>query len=1284
MTDKPLLRRAATAVVLGAALWCRPAVGGAGGPEKQARRVLAETGVKGGLIVHLGCGDGTLTAALRASDSYAVHGLDPDAANVAKARAHVQSRGLYGPVAIDRWEGGSLPYIDNLVTLIVSDGEQRVSREEMLRVLAPNGVACVKRGGAWTKTVKPRPTAIDEWTHYLHDASNNAVAQDTVVGPPRRYQWVGGPRWLRHHDHLSGFSAMVTAAGRLFYIVDLGPRWSVQMPPRWTLLARDAFNGTVLWQRPVPKWHAHLWPLKRGPAQLMRRLVAVGDTVYVTLGVGEPVVALDGATGELRRTYKGSEGTEEILVADGVLYALAHPELDAYKTLPRDSVQATRSAGARWNWDERPRRLMAIDAATGRKVWEKEQRVAPVTLAAVGGRVYFHDGDKVVCADAKDGSEVWASKPIPRWKPMHVFFGPTLVVHSDVVLFAGGEKMEHHRGGKDTMTALSARTGETLWTAPHPQSGYDSSEDLFVIDGLAWCGETTNRGSSGIFTGRDLHTGQVKVQFPPDDWPHMPHHRCHRGKATVNYILTSRTGIEFVDFRTKHWTAHHWVRGSCNHGIMPANGLIYAPPHSCACYPVAKLHSFNALAAEGRFRVPGAGLREDRLEKGPAFASIGNRQSAIGNPDDWPTYRHDGARSGSTAAAVPGTLAQAWQTKVGGRVSAPVIAEGKLFVASIDTHTVHALDASSGKPAWSVTVGGRVDSPPTVWRGRVLFGSADGWVYCLRAADGTLAWRFRAAPAERRMTAYGQVESVWPLHGSVLVHGGVASCVAGRAMWLDGGLRLVRLDAATGRLLSETVLDDRDPETGKNLQTDLTWPNLPTALPDVLSCDGKHVYMRTQAFDLAGKRLDVFTPRRYDEQRGETAHLLSANGFLDGTWWHRSYWLWGRSFIGGAGGWYLAGYQAPAGRILCVDDADVYGFGRAPLRLAGTPNAYHLFACAKEPKLINPNPKAPPRRRGGSVYGRVHATRLTYHWSKSLPCLVRAMAVAGDTLFAAGPPAVADEMDVYLRYGEEQVQAAMAEQVAAFGGAKGSLLLAVSKGDGQKLAAYRLTATPVFDGMAAAGGRLFLSALDGTVLCLGAGDGKALTAAPDVALGPPPTTTASGFAASSSHPDFQHVDTIRITKADIGYRMQTAPGKVGLALRKLQTPLTKRADFRVKVRPTPGAAPDTPGNGFIAFGAAPDDAQLVKCGFRIAGKRLYIAEGPLMKSKTKGIPLNVKANEVAELRATVDLASQKVSVSMLGETVETTLTRKLDSVAWVGYCIQSVTSDFSTIAIVGE
>jgi hypothetical protein len=179
---------------------------------------------------------------------------------------------------------------------------------------------------------------------------------------------------------------------------------------------------------------------------------------------------------------------------------------------------------------------------------------------------------------------------------MHVLFGPSLVIHGDVVLCAGGEKMTHHHGGNDTMTALDASTGATLWTAPHPPSGYDSPEDLFVIDGLVWCAPTTSRRDTGVFTGRDLRTGEVKVQFPPDEANHMPHHRCHPGKATGHYILTSRTGIEFVDVRRKTRLEHYWVRGSCNYGIMPANGLLYAPPQSCACYLLAKLNGLNALA----------------------------------------------------------------------------------------------------------------------------------------------------------------------------------------------------------------------------------------------------------------------------------------------------------------------------------------------------------------------------------------------------------------------------------------------------------------------------------------------------------------------------------------------------------------------------------------------------------------------------------------------------------------------------------------------------------------
>jgi predicted RNA methylase len=88
-----------------------------------AREILDAAGIKGGLIVHLGCGDGELTAALHADDSCVVQGLDADPRNVEAARKHIQSLRLYGKVSADLFDGKQLPYVDDCVNLIVaSDG----------------------------------------------------------------------------------------------------------------------------------------------------------------------------------------------------------------------------------------------------------------------------------------------------------------------------------------------------------------------------------------------------------------------------------------------------------------------------------------------------------------------------------------------------------------------------------------------------------------------------------------------------------------------------------------------------------------------------------------------------------------------------------------------------------------------------------------------------------------------------------------------------------------------------------------------------------------------------------------------------------------------------------------------------------------------------------------------------------------------------------------------------------------------------------------------------------
>ena len=173
-------------------------------PREQAIRILDETGVTGGLIVHVGCGDGKLTAALLADDRYLIHGLDADAGDVERAREYIRSRELYGKVSVQTWSRNRLPYIDNVVNLVVSEDIGDVPMAEIMRVLVPEGVAFIKQGGTWTSTLKPRPGQIDEWTHYLHDASNNAVAHDTAIGPPRHLQWDAGPTYSRHHGFVTG------------------------------------------------------------------------------------------------------------------------------------------------------------------------------------------------------------------------------------------------------------------------------------------------------------------------------------------------------------------------------------------------------------------------------------------------------------------------------------------------------------------------------------------------------------------------------------------------------------------------------------------------------------------------------------------------------------------------------------------------------------------------------------------------------------------------------------------------------------------------------------------------------------------------------------------------------------------------------------------------------------------------------------------------------------------------------------------------------------------------
>ena len=118
--------------------------------------------------------------------------------------------------------------------------------------------------------------------------------------------------------------------------------------------------------------------------------------------------------------------------------------------------------------------------------------------------------------------------------------------------------------------------------------------------------------------------------------------------------------------------------------------------------------------------------------------------------------------------------------------------------------------------------------------GLAVLGCRDGWVYAFRASDGQLAWRLRAAPEERLIVDDGQLESAWPVNGSVLVVNGTVYFAAGRSSQLDDGIYLYGLDAATGRVDYKTKMK------GPHYNVDNISQNyqLPMGtLPDIMQSD---------------------------------------------------------------------------------------------------------------------------------------------------------------------------------------------------------------------------------------------------------------------------------------------------------------------------------------------------------------------------------------------------------------------------------------------------------------
>ena len=1001
----------------------------------------------GGVVVALDFDDGEFLSGLATDGPFLIQGLLKEEGRLEAARKAIQQADVYGKVSCNGYNGRELPYVDNLVNLLLVNESCQVPEAELMRVLIPGGRLVTKGPRGWKKRAKPMPDGLDEWNQFLHGADNNGVSLDNV-GPPQRLRWHDTPEFGRSKALSPSFTSMVSAGGILFTIEDRATTEDINAPVEYHLVARDGFNGIQLWKRPLKQWSE--WQtrsIKSIPTQQQRCLAAIGNIVYCCPEFGGPITAFTARAGTVRQVYKGTERTTEFVIEGGILYAI--------KGAPYKAARNVAATGGVT--------LLALDLRKGSMLWSRPiaSEYTGGTLAVKGGRLVYHSQAGLVCLDAKSGGTLWTEtiehapparkarqpkatsvrrrKPAPDYSIFNANEHPTIVLTGDMVFC----------GIREYLSAKSLTDGKTLWTAMG-KANYMKSSDLFVADGLVW-----NRD----LKGRDPKTGKVVRSLTQEMTGPMSHDRCYRNRITHRYYLNSASGgADFVKLDGGSETPNPWARSTCGLAVMPANGMVYNGPYVCQCAIGAMTTGVNGFYngsgnTAKRFTVKLAPC----LTKGPAY---GKTAGPAATEADWPTYRYSGMRSAVTSAATPVELAPLWRVDIGARPTAPTVAGEVVFVADRDSHILYALDRETGKTRWTYIADGRIDSPPTYHEGVILFGGRCGSVYCLRADDGQLVWKFSGLPERRLICDTGRLESAWPVNGGVMIFEDAAYFSAGRSTFLDGGIGVFGLDPHTGAMKHGRILQGpyQDEERAFPIPSRQTF-QLEGCKAGIFSRAGDQLFIRHQAFS---RELE---PIKTAEVK--SLHLMASPGFLNDSPQHRTYWTVDRDLrYGGPTAKFNSG---PAGDTIAFDGKLFYEIrGYAPGR--NLPNRgrdlnpfdlYSVYSGSYQGGDGGKEDfKAIPAVGGWEK-----------RWQTRTPFAGHAIAAASNTLMAAGVP---------MRAGFSQK-----DTDASYAGEKGGVAWLLDASDGRKLQELTFQAPPVWDGIAIAHGSYFVSLKDGTVVCLG-------------------------------------------------------------------------------------------------------------------------------------------------------------------------------------------------------
>ena len=730
-----------------------------------------------GLCVVVGQTPTDLVINLAKSPDLTVYVQCANATQAAELRQAAHQAGLLNQRLYVSWNNPPrIGLADNLADTLLCQGAW--PEQELLRVLRPGGKAIVGD----RQLIKPVPTGTDSWSHPYHGPDNNPLSSDQLAREPYLTQFLAEPLFSSQPE------VTVAAGGRVFKAFGHMTFRAYQNASINTLFALNGYNGTQLWKR----------DLKPGFMIHRNTMIATPDGLY--MADDESCKLYDGDTGQIKDQIVAPPEFAEgpvwkwMALENGVLYALVGP-----KEVPAPVAKGTDTRIGGWPWGMWPgyeyqdpktawgfgKTFLAIDIKTKKLLWHfrEAEPLDSRGLCLKNGRIYYYCPDKFLgCIDASNGRQVWRTSDAtllaaigPNEKAQHYMTGfstSTYMKATDkVLMFAGSQR--------SALVAASVDDGKLLWRKK------DGNFQLVLQPNAIYAlGQQGGRSYK-----LDYSTGNVLAEF-------IGRRACTRATGTVDSVFCR--GIEGTyrwDLATDALTHISPMRPACHDGVVVSDGLLYWGPWICGCH--LTLVGAICLTPAGQFDF--AAQADESRQLQTYAADPAQVQAFTVAPSDWPTFMANNQRRAATHAAVPDATAIRWEYKPASVVTptAPVAAGGLVFVGGSDG-VMRALDASTGQLKWEALSGGSIFFPPAISKNRGYFGSNDGGVYAFEAATGRLLWRFQCAPTERRIAAYGELVSTWPVAGGVVADDGAVYAAAGISHF--DGTHVYSLDAVTGKI----------------------------------------------------------------------------------------------------------------------------------------------------------------------------------------------------------------------------------------------------------------------------------------------------------------------------------------------------------------------------------------------------------------------------------------------------------------------------------------------------